>query len=246
MSIAFQKRKDPVVRIALIDSQPIVRAGLRAVVEAERDLELLTEFSEVGEALRPISSLGVEVVILGVRKPVENGIRDLQTLRDSCPDVAIIVFTNLRSAPCLVQSLRAGARAYLLADFDQKELVDAVKTAQRGQSIKVPWDLFLRVIKGLPAPNDQHSLEAGAGLSFGAVRLTSREKEVLTRMATGARYRSIADELGLAESTVKKYAHHVITKLGATNRSTAVINAHRLNILSTPEDEPTQTFPGSR
>lgn len=224
------QEKEPIVRIALIETQPIVRAGLRAVMESEKDLELLTECSMVEEALKKIRSLNVEVVILGVRKPVENGIRDLETLREHCPEVAPIVFTSLRSAPCLMQSLVAGARAYLLADYDRDELVDAVRTAQRGKSIKVPCDLFLRVIRGLPTTNGDSPLEADP--ATGMARLTSRERDVLDRMATGARYRIIADELGLAESTVKKYAHSVITKLGAANRSTAVINAHQLNLLS--------------
>ena len=78
--------------------------------------------------------------------------------------------------------------------------------------------------------NGDSPLEADP--ATGMARLTSRERDVLDRMATGARYRIIADELGLAESTVKKYAHSVITKLGAANRSTAVINAHQLNLLS--------------
>lgn len=223
------------VRVALIDAHPIMRAGLRTVMSTEKGLELIAESSGLDDALNQIASLDIEVVILGMRKPVEQGIRDLQKLREVCPDVATIVFTGLRSAPCLVQALMAGARAYLLLDYDREELVDAVRTAQRGKSVKVPSDLFLRVIRGLPTTADHSPLEMDPGT--GLARLTARETEVLKYMATGARYRTIADKLFLAESTVKKYAHSVITKLGAANRSTAVINAHRLNLLTDLETD---------
>ena len=199
------------VRIALIDAHPIVRAGLSAVLKAEAGLELITESSDLDEAITQIASKEIEVVILGMQKPMEQGIRDLQKLKESCPNVATIVFTGLRSAPCLVEALMAGARAYLLSDYGREELVDAVRTAQRGKSVKVPCDLFLRVIRGLPTTTDESPLESDA--VTGIARLTAREREVLNYMATGARYRTIADQLSLAESTVKKYAHSVITKL---------------------------------
>lgn len=224
------------VRIALVDSHPIMRAGLRAVMSTEEGLELITESSDLDDSLHQIASLDVEVVILGMRKPVEQGIRDLQKLREQCPNVAPIVFTGLKSAPCLVQTLMAGARAYVLSDYGREELVDAVRTAQRGKSVKVPSDLFLRVIRGLPTANENSPLEMNSGA--GLARLTARETEVLKYMATGARYRTIADKLFLAESTVKKYAHSVITKLGAANRSTAVINAHRFNLLNDIDTDP--------
>ncbi|MFA5506251.1 MAG: response regulator transcription factor [Vulcanimicrobiota bacterium] len=225
------------IRVGLIDAHPIVRAGLKAVLEKEKGLDLVTESQSLARAITEIQSKKVEVVILGVREPVSQAVFDLKELGTRCPEVAPVVFTSLRSAPCFSRLLMAGARAYLLTEYGRDEVVDAVLSARRGRTIKAPIDLVLGMIRGGAIAGSNGNTEEGVP-SFS--RLTTREQEILNFMATGVAYRTIAETLFLAESTVKKYAHTVITKLGASNRATAVLNAHRLNLL---EEEGSETPP---
>jgi DNA-binding NarL/FixJ family response regulator len=224
-----------IIRVALVDEHPIIRAGLHSVLTVEAGVELLGETSDLEQALEVIEDRDVHVVILGVRDPIGPGLQALRRLKESRPEVAPIVFTDCRTEVFLLEALLAGARGYLMCDDVKDEIVDVVRIAGRGKSTQVPGELLVQVLSGIPCSSNGHSTHGP--LSRPALaRLTERELEILNQMATGETYRTIADRLFLAESTVKKYAHSVITKLGASNRSTAVLAAYRLNLLQ--EDEP--------
>ncbi len=221
------------VRIALIDAHPVIRAGLRSVVTQDSELTLVVESESLVDSLDELKAQDVEVVILGVREPVSEAIRDLEELVEHCPRVAPVVFTSLQSAPSLMQLMLAGARAYLLTDYGHEEIVDAVRTARRGKTMKVPMELAIGMFRRMPGSGGVNDSQGSVRTSF--ARLTTREREVLNCMAKGELYRTIAERLFLAESTVKKYAHSVITKLGASNRAAAVLNAYHLNLLNEPD-----------
>lgn len=195
---------------------------------SEDSLELLAESTTLDGILHELEPLGVNVVLLGVRSPVTEGVRDLQKLRERCPGIETVVFATPESGPFLKQFLLAGARGYVPIDCGHQDLVDAVRGADRGKSAQVPADLVVGLLQSL---SSTVTSEPCLRTSSRTARLTARELEVLQEMATGGSYRSIGESLCLAESTVKKYAHSVITKLGASNRSTAVIHAFRLNLL---------------
>jgi DNA-binding NarL/FixJ family response regulator len=212
-----------------------VRAGLRSVVVTEDCLELVGESSTLDESLRELRSQ-VDVVLLGIRDLSKTGVGDIEKLNEMCPDAATVVFTTSRNEPYLMQALLAGARGYLLSDSGHQEIVNAVKSANQGKSVQAPACMLLSVLKGLPWSSSNGSASNTMGST---ARLTARETEILQEMGTGVTYRTIAEKLFLAESTVKKYAHSVITKLGASNRATAVVTAHRLNLLvDKVEDSP--------
>ena len=212
---------------------------MKSVVASTDGLELVLESSELDEILDNLEETGVEVVLVGVRGSINKGIRDLQKLRENCPNVDPVVLATPECEPYLKQFLLAGARGYLPVDCGPQELVDAVRGASRGKSAQVPADLLLALLEGLSStsnPSDPYSFRSNQ-----TARLTGREKEVLQEMATGVSYRTISGKLFLAESTIKKYAHSVITKLGASNRSTAVIHAFRLGLLAEEANAPVET-----
>lgn len=222
----------PLVRVALIDSHPIMRAGLRSVLSNESGVKLMTESSRLDDAIGEIVEQRVDVVVIGLRPPRQASLRTIRLLTDVHPEVATVVFSTESEEPLLLEALLAGAKGFLLSDYCRDEIIDAVKVAGRGKNVQVPAEMLVRLLKGLPwlqEPDDSNRQ------SRFQARLTSREQEILKEMATGAAYKNIADKLSLAESTVKKYAHSVITKLGVSNRSTAVITAFRLKMLE--EDE---------
>lgn len=212
---------------------------MKSVVSSSPSLQLVAESIELDAILHDLEALGVEVVLLGVRGSITNGIRDLQNLKERCPGIDPVVMASAESEPYLRQLLLAGARGYLPVDCGRQELVDAVRGASRGKCAQVPAHLVSALLDSLSAPDS-----GPASPSFRrTARLTEREHEVLQEMATGDSYRAIADKLFLAESTIKKYAHSVLTKLGASNRSTAVIHAFRLNLIEEPSPEEVELPP---
>lgn len=232
--------RERTVRVALVDTHPIIRAGLSTVLTAAKGIELLAECSDLEQACSELKNHDVDVVILGSRNLSKSTLEDLHTLGERLPHAAPVVFTTSQSEKWLLEGLLAGARGYLVSDSTQDDIVDAIRVVGGGKNIQVPANLLLRLLKGLPwTSQDGNTKNPQVGLA----RMTNRELEVLQEMATGKAYRLIADKLFLAESTVKKYAHSVITKLGASNRSTAVLTAYRFNLLdgydidSAPDDE---------
>ncbi|MGE0491380.1 MAG: response regulator [Vulcanimicrobiota bacterium] len=221
------------VRVALIDSHPIVREGLRALLIPEHGLELIAEGSDIADAYAAIDNHGAQVILIDLHPLGARGPAVIRRLREERPKAATVVFTITDNEASLVEALVAGARGYLLKESTGEEITAAVKAAARGRTVQVPRDMLLRVLRALPwvqQPPD--------GPGRNRARLTRRELEILEYMATGVPYRELADQLCLAESTIKKYAHSVIGKLGASCRATAVITAYRLNLLETPDEEP--------
>ena len=231
MNYTLKKQSDE-CRIGLIGSNAIIRSGLRSIIADEQDFRLCAEWSDQEEALPGMHPLSLHVIVLGLDEATEPGLEDIRELSS---EAAVVVFTHIRSESFLVKTLLAGATTYLASDSEPREVVLGIRTAFGGQSLHVPQILMLRALEAIQAGSESGSSD-GTGHLLGLARLTERESEVLREMATGAAYKVIAENLFLAESTVKKYAHNVITKLGADNRLSAVVKAHQLNMVRLPEN----------
>lgn len=234
MNYTLTKESDE-CRIGLIDSNAIIRSGLRSIIADEQDFRLCAESSNREEALPEMHHLALHVIVLGLNEATEPGLEDIRELREKCSEAAVVVFTKIRSESFLVKTLLAGATTYLVNDSEPREVVLGIRTAFGGQNLHVPQILMLRALEAIQSGSESGSSD-GTGHLLGLARLTERESEVLREMATGAAYKVIAENLFLAESTVKKYAHNVITKLGADNRLSAVVKAHQLNMVRPPEN----------
>ena len=218
---------DHTVQIALVDLQSIFRAGFRALVDSEPTLSLVAEAPDLTALFESLDDeTSLDVVVIGIRPGAGPDLDDVRSLLEKNPTIAQVVFATSKNNPGLRESLLAGARGYLDSEFDREDIVDALKVAGRGKCLQVPAEPLLRLLQGLPA-----SKRAESGSRNGFARLTSRELDILDAMSSQETYGRIADRLGLAPSSVKKYAHSVITKLGASNRSTAVIQAYRHGLL---------------
>ena len=216
------------IQVALVDMQNIFRAGFRALVKSDPSLSLMAEAPDL-DSLQKIVDVEVQdldVVVLSIRPGEGPELDDGRNLVKENPTVAPGVFAGSPQGPGLRECLLAGARGYLDSEYSQDDIVDAIRVAGRGKCLQVPAGRLLEVLQGLPSSHDRTTCSR-----IGFSRLTSRELEVLKAMSCEETYREIAQRLGLAASSVKKYAHSVITKLGASNRSTAVIQAYRHGLL---------------
>ncbi|MDQ7803185.1 response regulator transcription factor [Amycolatopsis sp. A133] len=205
------------VGVLLVDDEPLIRAGLRAIVDSEDDLSVLGEAADGAEVPGLVARLRPDVVLMDVRMPAVDGIRattHLMSAVDHPPKV--IVVTTFENDDYVYDALVAGASGFLLKRARPEEIVAAIRTVVAGESL-----LFPAAIRRLAA---RHAPPAGDGLA--SAGLTEREREVLRLMAVGLSNVEIAGELYLGIQTVKTHVGNVLAKLGVRDRTQAVIRAY--------------------
>jgi DNA-binding NarL/FixJ family response regulator len=200
------------IGVLLVDDEELVRAGLRAILDAERDIEVLGEASDGAEVPGLVRRFGPDVVLMDVRMPA------VQYLLSSTGEAAprVLVLTTFGNDGYVYDALRAGATGFLLKWARPAEIVQAVRTVAKGESL-----LFPAAVRDLVATRGRCGGDAlrGAGL-------TEREGEVLRLMARGLSNAEIARELVVGLATVQTDAGNVLAKLGARDRTQAVVAAY--------------------
>lgn len=211
-------------RVVVVDDQALVRQGIGTLLELA-GVEVVGEAADGAEALEVIERCDPEVVLLDLRMPGRDGIWALQQLRDREVDVPVLVLTTFDDDALVLEALHAGARGYLLKDVTLERLTRAVEVLADGGTLIAPTitERLLRTIRSTPPPlgSPEAPLES----------LTERELEVLRLMAEGYGNREIAETLFLAEGTVKNRVSVILVKLGARDRTKAVLRALHEGIL---------------
>lgn len=211
-------------RVIIVDDQTLVRQGIRGLLGVA-GIEVVGEAEDGHEAIELIESSVPDVALLDVRMPRFDGIWTLERLRERDLSVPALMLTTFDDDELVLKALRAGARGYLLKDVTLEQLAGAVHTLAEGGTHIAPaiTDQLLRAIRSGP-PID--SADAPP-----APPLTVRELEVLRLVAQGFNNREVAEGLFLAEGTVKNHLSMILTKLGARDRTTAVLRALRNGLL---------------
>ena len=216
----------PPIRLLLVDDQALLRESLGLLLSVQSDLCVVGEAANGEEALRQAAALRPDVVLMDLRMPVLNGVAATRRLRASQLETRVIVLTTFDDDEDVFEALRAGAVGYLLKDVSGDKLVEAVRAAARGESFLQPAIAakvvaeFARLTDARPPP----ALPLPEPLS-------ERELEVLRLLATGATNREIAAALFIAEGTVKNYLTSILGKLGARDRTQALLKAEALGML---------------
>jgi DNA-binding NarL/FixJ family response regulator len=207
-----------VIRVVLVDDEELVRAGLRVILDAERDIEVLGEASDGSEVPGLVRELAPDVVLMDVRMPAVDGItatRHLFSTRGA-DGPRVLMLTTFGNDGYVYDALQAGATGFLLKRARPAEIVQAVRTVAEGDSL-----LFPAAVRDLVATQGRSRGDAlrGAGL-------TEREGEVLRLVARGLSNAEIARELVVGVETVKTHVGNVLAKLGARDRTQAVVAAY--------------------
>lgn len=204
------------IRIVIADDHPVVRAGVRALLDAETDVDVVGEASTVDEAVALAERLAPELVLMdlqfGDRAAGAEATRRIRAL--SAPPY-VLVLTNYDTDGDILGAIEAGASGYLLKDAPPHELLAAVRAAAAGQSALAPA-IAGRLLARMREPR---------------VSLSAREIEVLAMVAAGASNADVARRLHISDATVKSHLAHIFSKLGVSSRTAAVSAARRLGVL---------------
>ncbi|WP_440102914.1 response regulator [Streptosporangium sp. H16] len=213
------------IRVIVVDDQTLVRQGIRSLLDLTDDIEVVGESDDGMSALAAIEEHAPDVVLLDLRMPRHDGIWVLEALRERADDSPpVLVLTTFDNDTLVLDAMRAGACGYLLKDVTLERLTRAIRVLADGGTLISPsiTDRLLRAVhRRRPADDDLPAIQ----------RLTEREVEVLRLVAEGYSNREIAQALFLAEGTVKNHVSTMLLKLGARDRTNAVLRALHANIL---------------
>jgi len=197
------------IRVLIADDHIIVRSGLRLLLEAEPDIEVVGEALEGGEALNLVEKHLPDVVLMDIAMPGMNGLEATRQIKASWPQVNVLVLTMHRSDEYFFEMLKAGASGYILKGAETSDLIHAVRVVGRGEVFLYPT-IAQKLVKDY-----LNLVQWGEGSGSS---LSSREKEILRLLGEGYSTKEIAEELVISQSTVHTHRSNLMTKLGLSNR----------------------------
>ena len=203
------------IRILIADDHPVVRDGLRGMLAAEPDLEVVGEAGDGREVVALADSLKPDVILMDLRMPVVTGLEAIRGLTASGSAARVLVLTTYDADQDVVPALEAGATGYVLKDTPRPELVRAIRAAARGEVVLAP-SVAARLVTQLRRPSEA---------------LSKRELEVLTVIAQGDTNRGAAIRLQVSEATIKTHLLHIYEKLAVGDRAAAVAVAYERGLL---------------
>jgi two-component system, NarL family, response regulator DevR len=207
------------VRVFLLDDHEIVRRGVKELLEADGELEVVGEAGTAADALARIPPTRPDVAVLDVRLPDGDGVEVCREIRSAHPEVHCLMLTSFADDEALFQAIVAGASGYLLKQIKGADVVQAVRSVASGQSLLDP-SVTARVVERLRRDSEEDELLA---------RLSPQERNILRLIADGLTNRQIAERVHLAEKTVKNYVSNLLSKLGMERRTQAAVYAARLD-----------------
>jgi DNA-binding NarL/FixJ family response regulator len=221
---------DP-IRIVLIDDHEVVRAGIKAMIDAQDDMEVVGEAGTAEDGVRRVGYDEPDVVVLDVRLPDGSGVESCRDIRTRFPDVKVLMLTSFADEEALLAAILAGASGYVLKRVKGTDLVNDIRRVGAGESLLDPEmteKLFERLRSG---PKSDPLL----------AKLSDQEREIVSHIAEGKTNKQIADDMFLAEKTVKNYVSNLLAKMGMSRRSEAAAYVARLDAAN--ESLPPEEWP---
>ena len=207
------------IRVLLIDDHPIVRAGLRAFLESESDLEVVGEAQSGLPAISLACKLRPNVVVTDLLLPDVDGVAVTEGIRAALPETQVIVLTTVGEEDAfVVRAVRAGAIGYVPKDADLHVLIETIRSAAKGQ-VHLSPRVAARLMQEMRSPSNE-------------LPLTERERQVLRELATGRTNKEIARSLYIAETTVKSHVRAILAKLDVQSRTQAALQGQRSQLIA--------------
>lgn len=213
------------IRVVIADDQELIRAGIRAILEGEADVEIVGEAGDGREAAAVARARAADVVLMDVQMPGHSGVEGVALVAQARPDARVLMLTMFDLDEYVYDALRAGASGFLLKSAAPADLVEGVRTADRGGVLLAP-EITRRLVEAhlrrRPVVN---------GVPEEVAALTDRELDVMRAVARGLSNAEIAGELHLGEATVKTHVTRILGKLGLRDRIQAVVLAYECGLI---------------
>ena len=201
------------IRVVIFDDHPIIREGLVALIRTQPDLDIVAEASDGSEAVALYRNQRPDIVLMDLAMPGVGGVEATVSIRKEFPNAKILVLTMRTGDEDIHRALQAGAKGYLLKECSSTQLFEAIRAVHSGRRY-IPASVAIQLAERPPASE-----------------LTDRELQILTRLATGKSNKEIADALEISETTVKGHVSNILVKLGAGDRTEAVVTALKRGIV---------------
>jgi len=208
------------IRLLLVDDQQIIRQGLRSLLEAKPDLEVVGEAENGQEAICRVEALHPDVVLMDVRMPVMDGVAATRLIHQRFSTTKVLILTTFDDDEYVSQAMRLGAQGYLLKDTRSDDLAAAIRAVHNGYTQLGPG-LIEKAIAPMPSVSSPHLTP----LPLELAGLTAREREVLSLIVAGSSNREIAESLYISERTVKNHITHILSQLKVRDRTQAAMFA---------------------
>jgi DNA-binding NarL/FixJ family response regulator len=214
-------------RVLIADDQPLVRVGLRKILDFEPDVEVVGEAGDGEDAVRQVGRLAPDVVLMDIRMPVLDGIEATRRLTAAHPETRVLILTTFGLDGYVYESLRAGASGFMLKDAPPEEIVGAVRIVARGEALLAPavTRAVIEEFARQPPPAVRRAPPAALA------ELTPREREVLDLMLGGLSNPEICARLFISDATAKTHVARILQKLGVRDRVQAVIYGYESGIV---------------
>jgi DNA-binding NarL/FixJ family response regulator len=201
------------IRVLCVDDHPLMRDGIAFALQSQNDMELVGQAVDGSEALRLFRELRPDVTLMDLQMPGMNGIATIEAIKSDYPEARIIVLTTYSGDVQAARALKAGAAGYLLKSMLRNELIGTIRTVHAGGR-RIPPEIASQLAEHM-----------------GTDALSPREVEVLRTVAAGHSNKNVADELAISEETVKGHMKSILSKLGANDRTHAVLIAMKRGFL---------------
>lgn len=214
------------IRVLIVDDHEIVQRGLRALLEEFEDIRVVGVAGDGRQAIKKAENTKPDVILMDLIMPEMNGVDAIQRIASLQPDIRFLVITTYSGDDMVFPAIKAGAHGYLLKDTGSRQLISAVRQVYRGEPALHP-DIARKLLQEISQPEPQKPAPQP---------LTDREVEVLDLLARGADNQEIAEQLVIAEATVRSHISRILDKLHLANRVQATLYALRSGLVDV-EDE---------